>query len=65
MANLIPASNVQAAAVAGFVALLVEHLCAANNIVLPPDVSGALPGFLAIVVAHAWDLCTGGNKPRA
>lgn len=64
MANFVPATNVQVAAVAGFIAVLVEHLCEANGIVIPPDVSSALPGVLAVIVAHVWDMATGGNaKP--
>lgn len=61
--NVTPASNVQAATVAGFLAVLVEHLCQANGIIIPPDVADALPSVLVIVVAHLWDMATGGNKP--
>ncbi len=61
MANLAPASNVQAAAVAGFLAAVIEHICEANGIDIPPDVSASLPLALSVVVAHIWDLCTGGN----
>lgn len=63
MANLIPASNVQAATIAGFIAVLIEHVCSANGIVIPPDVADALPSVLVIAVAHIWDMATGANKP--
>lgn len=63
MANMVPAGNVQAAALAGFIALLMEHLCQANGIIIPQDVSEALPGVFAIIVAHISDLITGANKP--
>lgn len=55
MANLTPASNVQAATVAGFIAVLVEHLCTANGIDIPPDVADALPGLFVVLVAYAHD----------
>jgi hypothetical protein len=64
MANLTPASNVQAATIAGFLAVLVEHLCAANGIVIPSDVSAALPGVLIVLVAHLWDMATGDNVKK-
>jgi hypothetical protein len=64
MVNITPATNVQAATVAGFIAVIIEHVCAANGVDIPPDVSAALPGILVIVVAHVWDMCTGENaKP--
>ena len=46
MANLTPANNVTAATLAGFIAVCVLHVCAANDIVIPPDVADALPGVL-------------------
>lgn len=61
MANLAPASNIQAATLAGFIAVLIEHVCAANGIIIPEDVSTALPGVLVILVAHIWDVATGAN----
>lgn len=65
MANIVPAGNIQAAAVAGFIVTLVLHVCAANDIVIPPDVADALSGLLAVIVAHVYDMCTGGNvKPQ-
>lgn len=63
MANLTPASNVQAATVAGFIAVCILHICAANGIIIPPDVADALPSVLVIIVAHLWDVFTGENKP--
>lgn len=63
MANITPASNIQAATLAGFIAVLIEHVCTANGIIIPPDVSDALPGVLAILTAHIWDMATGENKP--
>jgi hypothetical protein len=62
MSNFVPASNVQAATVAGFVAVLIEHVCTANGIVIPPDVSSSLPGVLIVLVAYIHDAVTGGNK---
>jgi uncharacterized membrane protein len=61
--NVQPANNIQLAAVAGFTALLVEHLCQANGITIPTDIADALPGVMAILVAHLYDLFTGENKP--
>lgn len=63
MPNLNPASNIQAATVAGFIAVLIEHVCTANGVVIPPDVSAAFPGALAVIVAHVWDVWNGTNKP--
>lgn len=56
------APNVQLAAVAAFIAACVEHGFAAYGHALPPDISAGLPGFVAIVAAHACDLYTGENK---
>lgn len=63
--NITPATNVQVAAIAGFIAVLVEHICKANAIIIPDDVSTAMPGAIAVLVAHIWDVCTGDNKPKA
>lgn len=64
MANIVPANNVAAGAFGGFITVLVEHVCTANGIILPPDVADALPYAFAVVIAHAWDVWTGGNaKP--
>ena len=60
MANLNVASNVQAATVAGFIAVCVLHVCQANGIVIPPDVAEALPGALAVLVAYIHD-CVGSS----
>lgn len=62
MPNMIPATNIQAAAIAGLVVTLIEHVCAANGINIPSDVSDALPGLLALIVAHIADMITGDNK---
>ena len=64
MANLTPASNVQTATVAGFVAVLILHVCAANNIVIPPDVADSLPGVMVVLVAYIHDLISGANAPK-
>jgi ABC-type uncharacterized transport system permease subunit len=62
--NVTPASNVTAGAFGGFVTVLVLHVCAANNIVIPPDVADSLPYAFAVVIAHLYDMLTGGNaKP--
>lgn len=58
-----PANNVTAGAFGGFVAVLVLHVCAANNIVIPPDVADALPYAFAVAIAHLYDMFTGENKP--
>lgn len=63
MASIPVAQNVQAATIAGFLAVLLEHVCSANGIVIPPDVADALPSVLVIAVAHLWDCMTGENKP--
>lgn len=63
--NLAPAGNVTAGAFGGFVAVLVLHICAANNIVIPPDVADALPYAFAMAIAHGYDMITGENKPNA
>lgn len=62
MANITPAGNIQAATAAGFVAVLIEHVCAANGIVIPPDVADGLPGILIVIVAYVHDCITGENK---
>lgn len=62
MANLTPATNVQVAAVAGFLSAIIEHACAANGVVIPPDVSASLPAVVTVLVAHFWDMATGANK---
>lgn len=64
MANLTPASNVQTATVAGFIAVCILHICAANNIVIPPDVADSLPGVMVVLVAYVHDLITGANAPK-
>ncbi len=65
MANIAPAGNVTAGAFGGFVTVLVLHVCAANDIVIPPDVADSLPYAFAVLIAHIYDMCTGGNKPAA
>lgn len=62
MANLVPANNVTAGAFGGFVTVLVLHVCAANNIVIPPDVADSLPYAFAVVISHLYDVATGDNK---
>lgn len=64
MANLAPANNVTAGAFGGFITVLILHVCAANNIIIPPDVADSLPYACAVVISHLYDLATGGNvKP--
>lgn len=65
MANITPANNVTAGAFAGFITVLILHVCAANNIVIPPDVADSLPYAISVVIAHVYDMITGGNKPAA
>lgn len=57
------APNVQAAAIAAVIAPIILHVLTQYGLTLPPDAEDALPGAVAVVVAHVWDLCTGGNKP--
>lgn len=64
MTNLTPANNVQTATVAGFIAVCVLHICAANNIIIPPDVADSLPGVMVIVVAYVHDLISGANAAK-
>ena len=61
MANIIPAGNVQAGAAGAFVTVLILHMCAANNIIVPPDVADALPSVMAVLIAHICDMITGAN----
>lgn len=65
MANVVPAGNVTAGALGGFITVLVLHVCAANDIIIPPDVSDSLPYAFAVLIAHVWDMYTGGNKPAS
>ena len=56
MANMTPAGNVQAAAIAAFISPIIEHICSANGIVIPPDASAALPGAVTVLVAYLADV---------
>lgn len=58
------APNVQLAAVAAFLATLIEWAFSSYGHPLPPTVADGLPGFLAVVVAHGYDVLTGENKAR-
>jgi hypothetical protein len=58
------APNVQWAAIATFIAACIEHGFAAYGYTLPPDIAAGLPGFIAIVVAHIYDVRTGDNQAR-
>lgn len=60
--NLIPAGNIQFAALAAFIVSLIEHLCTANGIIIPADVSSGLTGLVAVLAAHVADMVTGDNK---
>lgn len=62
MANYVPATNVQIATVAGFLSAIIEHICKANGIIIPDDVSAGLPAVVALLVAHGVDLWQGTNK---
>ncbi len=61
--KITPANNVTAGAFGAFITVLVLHLCAANNIIVPPDVAEVLPPAFAVAIAHIYDMLTGGNKP--
>lgn len=62
--NVLPAGNIVAGAFGGIIAAVAEHFLAAHGIQLPPDVADALPGAFAVLIAHAYDMATGGNLPR-
>lgn len=59
------APNVQAAAIAAVIAPIILHVFSAYGMSLPPDAAAALPGAIAVIVAHVWDVATGENKPPA
>lgn len=65
MPNIIPAGNVQAAIIAGFFSVIIEHVSKAHGYELPEDISASLPAVMTIIVAHVWDMITGGNKKPA
>lgn len=65
MATITPATNVQVAAVAGFLSAIIEHICKSNGVDIPDDVSAGLPAVVAVLVAHFWDMATGGNAKPA
>ncbi len=62
MTNLAPATNVTVATIAGFLSAVIEHICKANGIAIPEDVSSGLPAVVALLVAHGMDLWQGTNK---
>ena len=62
MANLPVASNVQAGAVAGLITVMILHVFAANNIIIPPDVANSLTMAMPVIVAHIWDMIAGTTK---
>lgn len=64
MVNTVPAGNVQAAAVAGMITIGILHICAANNIIIPQDVSDSISLAMPVIVAHLWDMLTGGNLKK-
>ena len=61
MTNLTPAANVQAAAVAGLLITVLEDVLSRHGVTLSPDIANGLTAFAAILVAHLWDMLTGGN----
>ena len=64
MNDLIPANNVIFAFVAGFIVTVVLHYSSQLGYTPSPDVANALPGGVALAIAHAWDMWTGENKPK-
>lgn len=58
MANIAPAGNVQAAAIAAFATPIMEHILTANGVILPPDALAAAPGAIAVVIAYMIDVFT-------
>lgn len=65
MANFTPATNIQIATVAGFISVVIVHICKAYGVDMPDDLSAGLPAVVAVLVAHLWDLAQGTNKPSA
>jgi len=63
--NIQPANNVIAAAVAAVITPIALHVLTSYGITLPADASNALPGAIAVIVAHVWDCWSGDNKPKA
>ena len=61
MANLVPASNLQAAAVAGAIVTLIQHFVVSQGGNISPDVANALTALTTVLVAHLWDVVTGEN----
>ena len=60
-----PAQNVQYAALAAFVVVLLTHILGAYNITMSTDISTSLTGLITVLVAHGVDVLTGQNKPPA
>lgn len=65
MANLIPASNLQAAAVAGAIVTIVQHFVVSQGGEISPDIANALTALVTVLVAHLWDVVTGENNDPA
>lgn len=62
MDNLKMAPNVQIATIAGFLSAIIEHVCKANGVEIPDDISAGLPAIVALLVAHIVDIYQGTNK---
>ena len=57
-----PANNVLLAFVAGLISTLLLHHAKTLGYDVQPDVSNALPGAIALIVAHVYDVISGNNK---
>lgn len=63
MSNLLPAQNIQAAAVAGVIMTTLQHALSTYGYSLSPDVANGLTALVTVLVAHAWDVLTGQGTP--
>lgn len=54
-----PATNVIFALIAGILSTLALRLASSLGYDAPEDVANALPGAIALLVAHLWDIHTG------
>lgn len=59
MSNLIPAGNVQAAAIAGATTVLIQYCLTLRGVTVPPDVASAITLLITVLVAHLSDILTG------
>lgn len=60
----LPANNVIFGFAGGLIAAVVQRYASKWGYDAPDSIANALPGAIAIVLAHAWDVYTGENKPN-